>query len=148
MNFSPTSMLFLIAPVLGFSMTWTVADIVAVPFAEPAPAMTVNEIVIREDGSMVYDRTVHVTGVWQAWSGQIFDDRGVRKVHCRGGELSQYFGPVDDPESKDVDWLVGGNCIEGLEAGMTFVFTWTPIGDDYAPIRYPEEGYGVVQPAN
>lgn len=137
-----------IAGLIGFSISWTAQDIAFRPSDALPPAIAINDIIIRADGSTVYDRVILTEpGVrpWMAWAGQIIDESDV--VHCQGGDLAQYIGPLPNPEAFDANWLVGGDCVDGLEAGMRFSFTWTPIGPDYGPVRYPAEGYGIVQPA-
>lgn len=116
------------------------------------PAIAVHDIQIYDDGSTLYDRTP-VEGAWMAWSGQIFKE-GLdvpsenRAIHCRGGDLNQYFNSENPLESKDVDWLVGDDCADGLQAGMTYRFSWTPVDDDFSPVFFPAHGYGVVLPAD
>ena len=133
----------------AFVVTITTFGIQAIapeaPSASLPPAININEITIRADGTTVYDREILAPGVWQAWSGTIFDVDGI--VHCRGGDLAQYHGPLPDNTAYDADWLVGDDC-SGLTPGMQFAFTWTPIGPDYAPVRYPETGYGLVTAAD
>lgn len=128
---------------LGFSAVWTTGDFLS-PSDDSPPAIVVHDITIRVDGSTNYDRDA-VEGSWSAWSGQIFGHN--KDVHCSGGDLSQYFHDQNPLDRHDVDWLIGDECMDGLVAGMTYVFTWTPLGDDLAPVRYPATGYGVVQPA-
>lgn len=107
------------------------------------PALVVHDISIFADGSTNYDRTP-VEGAWIAWSGQIFKQDGT--LHCRGGDLFQYFGKDNPRDTKDVNWLVGPDCLDGLEVGMRYVFTWTPLGSDLSPVRYPASGFEAVLP--
>ena len=134
---------------VGFAASWTVQDIAFPPSSSLPPAIQINDITIRADGTTIYDRTI-LSGAgikpWMAWSGQILTADG-EAIHCSGGDLAQYSGPLLDPSAFDVDWLVGDMCMDGLEVGMKFAFTWTPIGPDYAPVRFPAVGYGTVHPA-
>ena len=116
----------------------------ALPTPELTPAITVEEIRIHVDGSTFYDRHTK-DGAWIAWSGQIFKDNG--DLLCRGGGTSQYFDDDNPLGGKDVGWLVSPDCYDGLQVGMKWVFTWTPLDSDYGAVRYPAEGYGVVLPA-
>lgn len=111
--------------------------------ANPRPAVIVNEISISEDGTTTYDRSVIGGGGIVSWSGQIFNADGTE--HCSGGSTWNYEGGDLRITDKDADWLVGGDCIDGLEAGMTFLFTYTPVEPQYAPSRYPQTGLGVVE---
>lgn len=133
---------------LALSGLMTLAIQVSVPEPPSArlpPAIRINEITIRDDETTVYDRVILDGPVWQAWAGVIYDLDG--GIHCEGGDLAKYNGPLDDPTGYDVHWLVGDDCT-GLDAGMTFYFTWTPMGPDYSPVRYPDDGFGVVVPAS
>jgi len=127
-----------VAASVGFSTMWTAMDL-----AEPVrpDAIVIRDVRIWADGRTNYDRDTE-DGAWIAWSGQIFKPGG--ELHCRGGGTSQYFDDENPMDKKDVDWLVSAGCSDGLEAGMTWVFTWTPLDSTYAPVRYPATGYGVV----
>lgn len=125
---------------VGFSVSWTAGDIVIGDELRP-PAISVHEITIRADGSTYYDRTA-LEGEWIAWSGQIFGEDG--SVHCRGGGLSQYFNDGNPLGARDVDWLLGDDCAEGLTEGMRWVFTWVPMDSALGEVRFPPDGYGRV----
>jgi len=117
---------------------------VVLPAPNVDPAITVSEIRIHENGATFYDRDTK-DGAWIAWSGQIFKDNG--DLLCRGGGTSQYFDDDNPLGGKDVGWLVSPDCYDGLEEGMKWVFTWTPLNSNYGAVRYPSEGFGVVLPA-
>ena len=141
---SPTTFVYGVASLLGFCVAYIGVDLTQhPPSSKLPPAIKINEMVIRDDGTTVYDREILTEKVWQAWAGQIFLADG-KTLHCSGGDLAKYEGPLYDPAGHDVNWLVGDDCMTGLEAGMLYSFTWTPIGPDYAPVRYPETGFGVV----
>ena len=107
------------------------------------PAIVVSDISIYADGATNYDRHT-VDGEQIAWSGQILTADG--KPHCRGNGFEQYFNDENPLDTKDVNWLVSPDCIDGLEQNMLFAFTWYPLNPELAPVRYPAIGYGVVQP--
>lgn len=129
---------------LGLSAIIVGALDLIIPEPYVAPAITVEEIRIHEDGATFYDRDTK-DGAWIAWSGQIF--KGDGDLLCRGGGTSQYFDDDNPLGGKDVGWLVSPDCYDGLQVGMKWVFTWTPLDSDYGAVRYPAEGYGVVLPA-
>ncbi len=147
---SPTGFLALsISGLFAFALTWTgqeIAEDFSKPSASLQPAIAINEIQIFADGSVIYDGKILTEEVWQAWSGTVFFE-DTDEVHCKGGDLARY---IDDFRYTDwdADYMVGASCVDGLQEGMRWVFTWTPVGPDYAPVRYPEKGYGVVLPAS
>lgn len=110
------------------------------------PAIDVASVEIWDDETTFYDRRTQ-DGKWLAWSGQIFSADGDALI-CRGGDTSQYFNDENPLDTKDVSWLVSPDCAGKLEAGQKFAFTWTPINDDYAPVRFPENGFGTVKAAS
>lgn len=134
----------LIMGIVGLSALAVGAIDIVLPDAHIDPAITVKNIRVHADGATFYDRDTK-DGAWIAWSGQIFKDNG--NLHCRGGGTSQYFDDDNPLGSKDVAWLVAPDCVDGLQEGMTWVFTWTPLNSEYGAVRYPAEGYGVVLPA-
>ncbi|MGB1215905.1 MAG: hypothetical protein ACPG4X_21235 [Pikeienuella sp.] len=140
MNGTMTAAAAGVSALFGFSLVYTTEDIVRPSYALP-PAIQVNEIIIRADGSTIYDRDVLEAPVWMAWSGQVLDDNN--EIVCSGGGVFEYKLSSIRHTDKTVDWLIEGDC-SGIEAGMRFSFTWTPIGPDYAPVRYPAEGYGII----
>lgn len=108
----------------------------------PLPIEPVS-IEIRADGSVHYDRRVNVRpGVDAHWSVAIAKRDG--RAHCSGGGRFPYpYGPPQrDPDSWHVDDFVGDDC-SGLEEGMTYHITWTPVNPNLSPSHWPPEGEGV-----
>lgn len=146
---STITTLGILSAAAGFVVSYAGLDIVdeaLKPSDLLPPAIEVKDIVIRDDASVLYEADILTDRVWQAWSATIFDLEG-DGIHCNGGDVAEYkesFRYTD----WDADYMVGGECNEGLKPGMRWVFIWTPLGPDYAPVRYPEEGYGVVVSAD
>ncbi len=128
-----------VAGLLGFSVAWTGLDF-TVPDEQPA-GLAINEIILRTDGTAVYDREVLIDGAFYAWSAQIFNADGSQ--HCQGGATWRYPASLPKRTDRTVDWLVGADC-SPLTADMQFLFTYTAINGDMAPVSFPPVGLGVV----
>lgn len=143
MMYSPFTLAAVVgAPLFGFAVMWTGLDIAEDP---APPAIEVHQIEIWDDESTFYDRKTQ-EGKWLAWSGQVFSE-DLGEVICRGGGTNQYYDDANPLGTKDVSWLVDSGCSGKIAEGQKWVFTWTPLDSDYAPVRYPAEGYGVVKSA-
>jgi hypothetical protein len=131
-----------VALAVGFSLSWTAQDAIAP--SPLVPGIRINEIILRADGSAIYDRAVSIDGAFYVWSGQVFNPDGT--PHCRGGSAWRYkVSPVSRTE-RTVDWMVGDDCA-GLTADMEFLFTYTSVNGDLADVRYPQTGLGQVAEA-
>ena len=122
--------------------------IMAVDFIAPSgpfPGIRVNEIIMRDDGSAVYDWEALTDGAFYAWSGQVFNENGT--LYCKGGSTFRYKKSPNTRSDKTVDWMVGDDC-SGLTANMEFLFTYTSVNGDLADVRYPETGLGQVAEAD
>lgn len=103
--------------------------------------VAVNEIILRADGSGVYDRSVPVDGAHCAWSGQVFDHSG--RQLCHGGNTHIYSASAPQRRDRSVEWLLESPC-PGIEPGMTFLFQYTSVTGELSNSRYPAKGLGVV----
>ena len=118
-------------------------DLVLPEPLSPEPTIKIADIRLYADEAVFYDRDT-ADGTWIAWSGQVFDEDG--GLHCRGGDTNQYFDDGNPLWSKDIAWMIGESCLEGWREGLRYVFTWTPLDSDFAAVRFPEVGYGIVLP--
>ena len=109
----------------------------------PRAPIEINNIEIRSDGTIVYDRSISEKSS-MVWTGRIsrLDEEGRDKRICAGGGIAPYkphgqnvFSTEKDARH-DVHWIIGEDCPLPLPVGADVKFTWTQIGADTRPQEY------------
>lgn len=120
-----------------------IADITTQREKNKLDAIKVNEIVIYDDGSIVYDKEIFPEVVHLVWSGQMFDLDD--NLFCSGGKPHRYVREKSNKIfNKDIKWLISEDC--GIpKEGYTFLFTYTSLSGKYQDVHYPPQGLGVVR---
>ena len=129
----PSIAAIILSLVIGAFFTEPEKEVVFEPL--PPIAIIAESIILRTDGTGVYDRTIIAESIELAWSGFVYDDEG--NSHCEGGGIWTYNKsqkqvrevPPDGSPEDFVDWIVGSEC-EGLQEGWRFIFRWEPTKDN------------------
>ena len=127
---------------LGFAAVWTALDISKTPPVQPV------HIEMRSDGSVYYEwRNNLGQPVDTVWSVTVINGEG--RPHCSGSGLWNYPPELAtgqpgarNPEDWTANDFVGGDCA-GLQEGMQYFVSWTPVNGSLAPSSWPPEGQGV-----